>query len=236
MSVIVESTFAVTGVGTGKPDYQSEIARGNLKQGVVNLLATEKIKIFMIAMSDAPSFFPWVIPPLAPGASVHMMDVETGSFMPYTVPAGYNFIALSVLHNYSELIRGRVYIELPPLPLLATMATEMWPDTLGIHYQQEVTAGELISLDPTLSNPHRYDVIGTNMGLANCYGSGHLTFIQRQGGTPPWSTTKNVRCRLCGVLKEVPVEATVVKCDACGATTVVQYLPPGGAYKLPSRL
>ncbi len=226
-------TWSVTGEGTGKPDYTREITRGNIRQGM-NLLDNEKAKFFFITLSNRASIYPWVQPPLAVGASARFIDMETGLPMPYTVAQGYNFTDLAHFFSFEQPVRGELFISMPPIPVGQCLMLTLSSDSFAEVYEQEIIGCELSRFDPTLATAHQYDIMGTNVGVAPCFGSGYLLFIESAEGTPAWPKTKTVKCPFCDVTRKVLQSSTVIKCanPKCKKTFVVWYIPPGGKVKI----
>ncbi|GAI74622.1 unnamed protein product, partial [marine sediment metagenome] len=78
---------------TGLPDYQIEIWRANTAL-VSELKSDERIGGLALLLSAIPSFIPYYVPPLAPGATQKAIDPTTG-VVDLIIPKGYTVDTLS---------------------------------------------------------------------------------------------------------------------------------------------
>lgn len=158
-----------------------------------------------------PSPFAFITLPLAPGASAHMIDSETGDEMPFTVPKGYTMTIISGSFSFNQDAIIWAYYE---GYLIAN-----WGCPIGgnvFYIAQIVGQGGTGLFDPTGASSHPVDIQITNQGGANLEGGGALFCILAAVGTEPWPTTKTVKCKLCGHEETVPRETTQWICPKCG--------------------
>lgn len=223
---VARTTGTVTTTGTGRRDYSSEIARGQLYTAPGELKSTEKLVIWAMTFSAVPSVYPWVQGPLAVGDTVHIVDVETGVALPYTVPQGYVLEQLDLFWAFNRKIKTRQYGDrfLGVLQLLQEVDSE----TLGTDYVKQLTGFSSSLFDPQALAQHEVDMTGTNIDVEACTGSGSVLNKLIRVGSPPWPKTKTVRCRVCGATHTVSQETVGSTCSGCGALTKYQSLPWGG--------
>ncbi|GAI90377.1 unnamed protein product, partial [marine sediment metagenome] len=96
--------------GIGKPDYTKEISLGRERPGI-SLKHNQSLKNFILVFSSIASPYDWVTGLLAPGASSHLIDADTGEAMPYTVPQGYTLAGISLTYSLSEDTIIRAYVD-----------------------------------------------------------------------------------------------------------------------------
>jgi predicted RNA-binding Zn-ribbon protein involved in translation (DUF1610 family) len=211
----VVATFEVPEKGIGKPDYTRIVAGARERRGI-HLDYGQTLKVFGITFSAVPSPFPWVItPPLAPAATAHMIDTDTGLPSPYTVPQGYTMTVIAVGMASTE--DGIVWVYIDGFVVLSGGIV-----TGGENYFENKLSGiSTADFDPTGLLPHTMDGIITNLGLGNLEGSIDYVAILEKVGSPPLPPVKTVRCKWCGYEHEVPNETTRIICPKCGRLFIV---------------
>jgi len=207
--------------GSGKPDWTTEVSRGQTIISPDQLNDNEKLVVFIITFSATPSLCPWVRPSLAVGGTAHLYDVETGAPMPYNTMAGHVLRHLDLFQSFSERLRTQLFAE-------GQLIFEIPTETLGFRYATPLTGLGTQLVDPSGLLPHVTDVQVTNVGALPCTGSGFCVYKLIDMASPPRPETKRVKCRVCGEETEVPVKETKVSCSSCGAINLVWYLPWGG--------
>jgi len=201
------------------PDYSLQILRAyTIKK--YQLGTDEKFKIFMLTGDTESSDFPWVIPPMEPGETRYLIDVETGLEMPFTIPVGYDFEVIKIWGSSSEPYIGREYVD-------GNLDSNLHVVPFDVYFEQEIGLTKISDFDPTLSTEHTYAISITHLGDEPALGTALIEAVLRKVHTEK-ITTKVVRCKYCGHQEEVPLETTRYKCPKCGMTTLFMYYPWGG--------
>lgn len=153
----------------------------------------------------------------------HLVNGMDDGFLPYSVLAGYTLTMISagVTLNQDTEVWQLLKMVMPPFPpaqreLCLTQLAGGRP-----FYVPEVVAFSSALFDPTASLAFDYDIQVNNLGGAAMEGQIGAYMILETVGTPPFPTTKTVKCKWCGATKEVPIETTNVICDKCGQLTIV---------------
>ncbi|GAI77458.1 unnamed protein product [marine sediment metagenome] len=205
-------TYPVKSRGIGKPDYSKDISRSIQRPGYY-LKVGQWLTMSGLTLSDIPSYYGWIKTPLAPGASLHLIDFQTGLPYPYTTPAGYihTLIQRSIIPDQD--LRIDDYLEgALGFNMVAVGGMHIWT--------QDVVGMSTTMLDPTAALPHIVDNIVTNLGTASLIGSISDIGILESVGTEPFPTTKVVKCKWCDFRKTVPQETTKLICPECGKLTL----------------
>lgn len=211
--------------GIGKPDYSKDIARSIGRPGFY-LKAKQWLTMSGLTFTNVASppggwNFSWIKTPLAPGASLHVIDMATGDAYPYPQVAadmiGYKHTLIQRTVSCDQDVRIDSYMEGPfPLQLGFNMVLEG-----GIHvFKQDVVGMSTAMFDPDCLLAHRVDTIFTNLGAAPLTGSIADIGILEAVGTEPLPGIKVVVCKWCGHRETVPVETTQLICPQCGKLTL----------------
>lgn len=162
-----------------------------------------------------PSPFANVTLPLAPGETVHFIDSETGSELPFIVPAGYTLTSISAGSSFNQDAMMWGYFG-------GYLRTSVGVPAGGsIAYEAEVVAFGTSLLDPTAESAHPIDVQITNRGGGNLEGGIAIYGILEAVGTKPLPAIKTVKCKHCQHQWDVPVETTQLICPKCSKLTIV---------------
>jgi hypothetical protein len=212
MPTIAEQ-YAVKVQGMGAPDYSKTVSSARERRGL-QLQYNQQLKIFAILFSDLASPYPWVQPALASGATAHLIDMETGLALPYSIGVGYTL----------SLVTRRWGLNLDQREqILFDGFLVMGGDSGGgsATYLEEVLPTSTSLVDPTGSSAHTIDHTFTNLGGANMYGGITVLAILEAVGTPPFPTEKTTKCPFCGKEQTESVHATQVKCSGCSRIYIV---------------
>lgn len=202
----------VPGRGIGKPDYSKEISRAIQRPGY-NLKTPQQLTMSGLTFSNIASLFSWVKTPLAVGASLHLIDFQTGLAYPYSTLAGYIHTLIQRTVACDQDLRIDSYLE-------GILGFNMINEG-GIHiFKQDVVGMSTSMFDPTAALPHIVDTIVTNLGAAPLTGSIADIGILEAVGTEPLPTTKVVKCKWCPHQETVPQETTELICPECGKHTL----------------
>ncbi len=159
---------------------------------------------------NIPSPFSHVTLPLAAGATAHFIDSETGLELPFTVPAGYTLSSISAGFSFTQdAIMWGYYEGFLRNTIGAPIGGNMF-------YESEVVTWGTSLLDPTAESAHPVDFQIINKGGADLEGGVVIFGILEAVGTPPFPTTKTVRCKFCDHRETVPRETTKWICPKCG--------------------
>lgn len=210
--------FTVEQRGIGKPDYTKEISLGRERPGI-SLKYSQSLKNFIIVLSSIASPYSWVSGVLAPAASAHLVDADTGLAMPYTVPQGYTLAGISLTYSLSEDTIIRAYVD-EVLGVPALFGIVGGPGSGNVIYMAEVIGIGSHIVDPTGESSHIFDIIATNQGAGNSEGTVGGFFVLEAVGTAPLPTTKTVKCKWCGHEWVVPNETKAINCPSCGELNI----------------
>ncbi len=152
--------------------------------------------------------YPWVQAALAAGASAHLIDVETGLPMPYTIAAGYTLSIIDRRAGLDQDHSEQIFID-------GSLATQSGIGGGNPYAVQEMMPLSTALLDPTAISPHVADHIFTNLGGAAMHGGITVLAILEAVGTPPFPTTKITMCPFCKNKQEESVHATKITCSNC---------------------
>jgi len=216
----VTQTITVEQRGIGKPDYSREIDHGLTRPGF-KLQYQQSLVTFLVTYSSVASAYAWVKPPLAAGATDHLMDGVTGLDMPYSVSQGYTLTMISIGIACNQDLELWQLLRVSPIPIGQRSLCLAQLSGGQPFYVPEVVAFSSKYFDPTASLAFDYDIQVTNKGGAAMEGQIGVYMFLEKVGSPPWPTTKTVRCKWCGATREVPIETTNVICDKCGQLTIV---------------
>lgn len=214
-------TFPVPARGIGKPDYSKEIALGQTRPGLM-LKYGQSLRRFGVTFSAIPSIFPWIKAPLAPGATSHLVNWETGLDMPYNCAVGYTYEVIWKSSSASEDNVIRAYFSTPDLGIPLQYAGNLGLIVSGFpHYISDVVSpASTAAFDPDALYSHQADFVVENLGGDNMDGSLAIIVLQSSKGTEPPPSDKTVKCKWCGHEWLVPREATFIKCPQCDQMNV----------------
>ena len=202
-------------LGIGKPDFTRTVSSAKQRAGIL-LRRGQYLKMYGRNRTPADADYP-LIPasPLAPGASVHLCDVETLVDMPITIPKGYTITVMSIGHTVTQDARLMAYLDSLLAYCFATV------EGASKHYNNELVGVSTALYDPDASDAHTLDVKLFNDGLADLYGSISVVCILEAVGTSPLPTTKECQCPYCAHKQAESVHATRIMCTGCGKEYIV---------------
>jgi len=209
--------------GTGRPDYSKYVHEALRTKTIkeYDLKPNEKFKAFNLVCDEKTSAFPWVKGLLPPGEEWHLIDVETGLEMPYTIPQGYDFKWLILFGNSNQPSIGYSYTD-------GQLDSTIQLVDFSVYHKQEVNISLIEPIDPTFSSSHTYDLTIKNLGNTSARGNAYLLCVLKRVHSPEIKT-KDVKCGKCGYIKRgVPLSLTKWKCERCGALNFYRYFPFGG--------
>lgn len=158
----VTQTITVEQRGIGRPDYSGDIHRIQRGETYPQFEArpeTEKYKIFLKVFTPAE--------PLAIGATIHYVDIETNLPAPYTSPAGYIADFREWFFNLDGIVGFLMDLD-------GIIQFYMTPDTLiNIHEYEQIVWGKTSLLDPDAESSHTWDFTVTNLDDHVITGSVH---------------------------------------------------------------
>jgi len=191
--------------GRGRPDYSTDVSRGAFHKAIEVVKYNEKKKEFGLCYDNKVSLFPWVITgSLAPNNEVHLIDMETGMPMPFTIPKGYDLEVIKYWGSSNQPIRGRLYID-------GIFISNLHFVDYAVYFEQEVGLAKISDLDPTLSAEHTIDITIENTGASGAIGYADVIAMLRRVHSPEIKE-KFVKCPFCGCIEKVPISATKVIC------------------------
>ncbi len=202
----------VTPTGVGKADYSREVSLGQVRPGTA-LKYNQRLKMFVYTPQDlvpTPYIIPWIQPLLAPAATAHLMDLETGIPTPFTVPKGYTITVIEKSWDFNQDVELWLYFD---GALVAAPGSSFGGTTVDI---TQIVGYSSVLFDPTAAAAHTVDVTIINRGGANMRGGVQFVAILEAVGTPPFPTEKKTRCPFCSHEQTVPVATTVIICGNCG--------------------
>lgn len=155
--------FTVAERGVGRPDYSahvSKIKRGETYPQFEARPETEKYKIFLVVFPpDAP---------LAVGATVHLIDIETNLPSPYVSPAGY----IADFREWFFALDGKAGFL---MDMNGIVKFYMVPESLAnIHEYEQIVWGKTSLFDPNALRTHTWDFTITNLDDHEITGSVHI--------------------------------------------------------------
>ena len=205
--------FAVETRGIGRPDYTREVSLGRERPGLT-LKYGESLKIFGRAFTAIPSPYSWITPQLAAGATVSLIDAETGLTLPYTVPLGYTIAILTRSHSFSQDTQSWLYIGGFLYACYGIQAKG------SVVYDARVVEHGTHLIDPTGVLGLQFDMMVTNSGEAAMDGAWSVRAILKAVGTEPPPITKTVKCKFCEHEWVVPRETTAINCPNCSKLNI----------------
>lgn len=206
-------------LGIGKPDFSKEVSLGQVRPGI-RLKYNQRLKVNAVVFSAIPSPYSWCFLPLVPGASQHIIDLETGLELPYTVPQGWCYSVITRRITFSEDCSISSYVDVHPItgdPLLIISA---YYEGGRVNSSSEIVGLATTLIDLNASRSHPVDSIITNIGAGNLEGAVSDIILMEAIGTPPPPTTKTVRCKWCGYQTKVSVKTNQLECPKCGKLTL----------------
>ena len=216
----IVATFEVPLKGIGKPDYSKEISLGEVRPGL-SLRYKQNLRRFGVSFTAIASIYPWIKAPLAPGATSHLVNWETGQDMPYNCAAGYTYDVVWLTRSTSQDSVIRAYFSTPDLGIPLQYAGNLGIVVSGFpHGIADVVPVSTAAFDPNALYSHQADFVIENLGGANLEGSISLVALQAEVGTEPLPSDKTVRCKWCGHEWLVPRETTFIKCPMCGEMNI----------------
>jgi len=205
--------YTVPTRGIGKPDYSKEVSSGKQRSGL-SLAYKQSLKVFGCVLDALPSPFVWVLPELAIGGTVSVVDNETGLTLPFTIPQGYTLALIA--GGYSANQDAKVMFYFDGFLVLSGVSSSGNPG-----YENKIVSVSTATIDPTGATTHILDIQITNLGGAALSGGIDWTGLLEEVGTPPLSLKKTVHCKWCGHEHTVPNKATYVTCPKCGELFIV---------------
>ena len=219
MASVIE-TYTVITKGKGTPDYSNTVSSSKERAGLL-LTEPQTLEIFgyvFTSVPHPPPCFAWVNNPLPIGATALLIDNITGLAMPFVVPKGYIMTLISAGVGTTQDAIAYGYVD-------GVLATNLGVFHSGsTTYQNKVIGLTTATLDPTGATAHTIAVTITNLGDDTLEGGIEFTAILEAVGTPPFPTTKVIKCKFCGYERTVPVTETRLKCPKCSKETLVYAL------------
>jgi len=208
--------------GTGHPDYFRKTWEALRTKAIkeYDLKPTEKWKAFAWLFTDLSSPIPYRLDPLAPGASAHAIDMETGLPTPYTVPAGYELRTGPETIAVSEPCKINLYFD-------NVLVHELYNQYMEFYLIQELSTPFIGGFDPTYSSSHTVDWVLTNLGSSNLKGFCVGIYVLEAKRTK-LIKTKKVRCKYCGCISTVSLDTAKFYCPKCGKLNLYMAFPFGG--------
>lgn len=157
--------------------------------------------------------FPWVVSPLAPGATAHIIDVSTGLYLPTTILAGYTYTVFQRIVSATEDQRIDSYIDTCLVVTGIVGSGNPWTE-------KNIVGLSTAILDPTAASAHTVDNTVTNLGAGNLEGELNDAVILEAVGTPPLPKAKVIKCKWCDYTTEVPIETDRLDCPKCHQLTL----------------
>jgi len=151
--------------------------------------------------------YPWIVSPLAPGASQSLINQETGCEMPYTVEKGRTLSLIQRAIFFSQDYRADHYLDGNFVMSLTQPS--------GFFYKQDIVGITTKMLDPKGLASHTMRSTFTNIGTSNLVGGEDDVVLEETVGTPAFPTVKTVKCKFCGYEWDVPIDTTGVNCPKC---------------------
>lgn len=218
MTQTVARSYSVTPTGIGKPDYSREVSEARERKGfTLHYLQTlGGLAYVPTDQVEHPYAVSWVKPVLAPAASAHMVDYETGDDTPYTIPEGYTFTIIHEGYTHNQDVELWVYFD----DLLFGCFTMGMAGNLSM--LDAVVPFSSADFDPTGATSHTIDPIVINAGAGNLEGAFSISFILEAVSTPPLPTIKQCKCPFCNHKQEVAVGTTRIICKECGKLYIVR--------------
>jgi len=181
------------------------------------LRPNQQLMFFGNVFQDIEVFspYPWVAGVLAPGATAHFINFNTGLVTPFTVPAGYAVTVIEKSYNFNQDCEGWLYLDgfLVAATILASSGSALQFSQI-IGYSTKM-------MDPLAASPHVLDCVVYNRGLGNMRGGVEFVALFEAVGTPPFPDKKDTQCPFCKALTNVPVHTTTIPCPKCHKTYFV---------------
>lgn len=215
--ITTDRTWTVAEAGRGKEDYSRDVASSRDRPGL-SLKYNQETVLFSYVPTDLvshPYAIPWVQPVLGAGETAHAIDMATGIAMPYTIAAGYTLTLIELIWNFNQQCEIWAYMDdllIASLGVTGQALPQLFNPILGY---------SSASVDPDATVSHTMDLIVINRGLSDMRGEVGASAILEAVGTPPFPSTKTVKCPFCEAENVVPVSQTTIKCSACGDTYYV---------------
>jgi len=197
----------------GKPDYSREVSAGIERAGL-RLAYGQTLKVFGCVLDALPSPFSWVLPQLAAGGTISVVDNETGLALPFIIPKGYTLSLIA--GGYSADQDAKVMFYFDGFLVLSGIASNGTPG-----YENKIVAVSTATIDPTGATAHTLDIQITNLGGAALSGGIDWTGLLEEVGTPPLPPEKKVHCKWCGYEHTVPNKTTYITCPVCKELFIV---------------
>ncbi len=210
----IDKSYTVTQRGLGAPDYSNTVSSAKERAGI-RLTQNQGLQIFGAVFSGIASPYPWVLPNLAIGGTVSLVDNLTGLALPYNVPIGYTLSIVSIGVTTDQDIVVYAYFD----TFLVLCLGVYHGASSG--YENQVVGMTTSTIDPDALAAHAIDIQVTNLGLAVMTGAVDIKLILEAVGTPPFPTTKVIKCRVCGYESTVPMTETRLVCPKCSNLTLV---------------
>ncbi|GAJ17898.1 unnamed protein product, partial [marine sediment metagenome] len=99
--VIILERGTIAQRGIGKPDYTREISAGRERPGLT-LKLNQSLLCLGRVFTTIDSPYTNVTGPLAPGATVHLIESDSGIESPFIIPQGYTITAISAKYSFNQ--------------------------------------------------------------------------------------------------------------------------------------
>ncbi|MBA7468140.1 hypothetical protein ES707_03381 [subsurface metagenome] len=213
-----EQVSTLTMVTGGRVPFTQEVWAGKIQAGL-SLKYNEALKVFHLLLTEEITPLTFAKPLLAVGATVRLVDIETGLDTPWTLPAGSTLEVRMEWHSFNEPVRGRVYFD-------GFHSATAFADSLVTWYEQDIVTFNTAWVDPTGARPHTWDIRVRNDGVGACEGEIIQICITTTVGSPAVKgPEKLVQCKWCKTRFTVKREETIIRCRKCKKTFIIFNLP-----------
>lgn len=181
-----------------------------LSRAGLRLEPSNAMRVGFLTWSNVASPYPYVVPPLAAGASQYVIDPTTGLATGFNVPVGYYGTIVALIIKPSQDVSA--WIEFDGV----FCGCLLWVGAGDTHYENEVVPLSSGMLDPAAAAAHNMNFYYTNEGAANLFGGCSIFLMLERVGSEPLPTTKSVICKSCRHTETVGLDVTTWPCPKCG--------------------
>jgi len=191
------------------PSFVSKGIRRSQQFRQFKTLPEETTKQFSYVGTSEASAWPWAKDELAAGETVHMIDVETGTAMPWSLSSGYYCYVLMTWINPQNTLRHRMYVD------GNLIASRNFNGLQSIYLQMPIALHTRF-IDPEAEESHTVDVTITNTSDSSAEVSSKEILVLKKAGTEPLPDKVIYTCSECGNQWEDDIRKTRNKCPKCG--------------------
>jgi len=128
------------------PSFISRGVRRSQSFKELKLRPGENLKIYALVPDSEASPYSHVVDPLSAGESQALIDIETGSSMPYSVDAGINWKVVRLWSAGTNSHRGRMDVD-------GYYFFQYLKSDYDIYYEQEIEEFHIGLIDPDFFRP-----------------------------------------------------------------------------------